>query len=155
MEKDKTINKNNREYKDTVFVDLFTSWDSPISLYNAISLRALPLDTKVQSLRALPLDTKVQPLQIANALYTSLRCDLSFKLENELIVIIEHQSTINQNMPTRFLLYVAMLYLNILDEEIRYARLLKHIPTPRFLFCIMEMKNYLKLVNCDFLMLLC
>jgi hypothetical protein len=120
MEKDKTINKNNREYKDTVFVDLFTSWDSPISLYNAISLRALPLDTKVQ------------PLQIANALYTSLRCDLSFKLENELIVIIEHQSTINQNMPTRLLLYVAMLYLNILDEEIRYARLLKHIPTPRF-----------------------
>ena len=109
-----------REYKDTVFIDLFTSWDSPISLYNALSSTNIPKDTKIQL------------LQISNALYTSLRCDLAFTVENELIVIIEHQSTINMNMPIRLLFYVAMLYLNILDENIRYARKLKQIPTPRF-----------------------
>ena len=115
-----SINKNNREYKDTVFVDLFSSWESPISLYNAISSANVPENAKVQL------------LQISNALYTSLKCDLAFTVENELIVIIEHQSTINMNMPTRLLLYIAMLYLNILDENIRYARKLKRIPTPRF-----------------------
>ena len=119
MEEDRNTTKN-REYKNTVFIDLFTSWASPVELYNAIS-----------SSNVLE-DTKVKPLQISNALYTSLKCDLAFVLENELIVIIEHQSTINQNMPTRLLLYIALLYLNILDEEIRYARTLKPIPTPRF-----------------------
>ena len=118
MEKD--INKVNREYKDSVFVDLFTSWESPISLYNALSSNKIPEYAKIRM------------LQISNALYTSLRCDVSFTVENELIVIIEHQSTINENMPTRLLLYVSMLYLNVLDEETRYARRLKPIPTPRF-----------------------
>ena len=110
----------NREYKNTVFIDLFTSWTSPISLYNAIS------SSNVAD------DAEIKQLQISNALYTSLRCDLAFTIENELIVIIEHQSTINMNMPTRLLLYIAMLYLNILDEQTRYARTLRQIPTPRF-----------------------
>ena len=109
-----------REYKDTVFIDLFTSWTKPVSLYNALSSSNVPENAKIKQ------------LQISNALYTSLRCDLSFKLENELIVIIEHQSTINMNMPTRLLLYISMIYLNVLDEEARYARALKKIPTPRF-----------------------
>lgn len=110
----------NREYKNTVFIDLFTSWTSPISLYNAIS------SSNVAD------DAEIKQLQISNALYTSLKCDLAFTIENELIVIIEHQSTINMNMPTRLLLYIAMLYLNILDEQTRYARTLRQIPTPRF-----------------------
>jgi len=110
----------NREYKNTVFIDLFTSWTSPISLYNAVS------SSNVAD------DAEIKQLQISNALYTSLKCDLAFTIENELIVIIEHQSTINMNMPTRLLLYIAMLYLNILDEQTRYARTLRQIPTPRF-----------------------
>ena len=109
-----------REYKDTVFIDLFTSWTKPVSLYNALSSSNVPENAKIKQ------------LQISNALYTSLRCDLAFILENELIVIIEHQSTINMNMPTRLLLYISMIYLNVLDEEARYARALKKIPTPRF-----------------------
>ena len=109
-----------REYKDTVFIDLFTSWTKPVSLYNALSSSNVPENAKIKQ------------LQISNALYTSLRCDLAFIVENELIVIIEHQSTINMNMPTRLLLYISMIYLNVLDEEARYARALKKIPTPRF-----------------------
>ena len=109
-----------RNYKDTVFIDLFSSWESPISLYNAIFSSNLPKDTRVEF------------LQVANALYTSMKCDLAFMVGDELIVIIEHQSTINRNMPLRILLYIAKLYENILDENLRYARRLMNIPTPRF-----------------------
>lgn len=37
-----------------------------------------------------------------------------------------------------------MLYLNILNEEARYARILKPIPTPRFFVLLMVMKSCLK-----------
>ena len=65
-------------------------------------------------------------------MYTAFRCDLSFIVGDDLVVIVEHQSTINLNMPIRLLLYIAKLYENILDENSRYNRGLKKIPTPRF-----------------------
>jgi len=113
--------KVKRNYKDTVFRDLFTSWESPVFLYNAIFSCNVPENTKIEHLR------------ISNALYTSMRCDLSFTIGDELVVIVEHQSTINRNMPVRFLLYIGKLYEIILDASLRYARGLKHIPTPRFM----------------------
>ena len=118
--KEKKKGKVKRNYKDTVFIDLFTSWETPISLYNALFCSDVPKDERVRY------------LQVSNALYTSLRCDLAFTIKDELIVIIEHQSTINENMPLRILLYIAKLYENILEEEARYRRTLKPIPTPRF-----------------------
>lgn len=112
--------KVNRTYKDSVFRDLFTSYESPISLYNAVFSSNVPLDAKVEH------------LQISNAMYTAFRCDVSFVVGDELVVIVEHQSTINPNMPIRLLLYIAKLYENILDENMKYNRSLKKIPTPRF-----------------------
>jgi len=117
--KDKDV-KVSRTYKDSVFRDLFTSWESPISLYNALFSSNVPLDAKVEH------------LQISNAMYQAFRCDLSFIVGDDLVVIVEHQSTINLNMPIRLLLYIAKLYENILDEHLRYNRSLKKIPTPRF-----------------------
>jgi len=35
--------------------------------------------------------------------------DVSFTVGDRLIVLIEHQSTINENMPLRLLMYVAMV----------------------------------------------
>ena len=43
--------KGNRNYKDSVFRDLFTSWGSPISLYNAIFPSNLSLNEKVEYLQ--------------------------------------------------------------------------------------------------------
>lgn len=45
---------------------------------------------------------------------------------------MEHQSTINENMPLRFLEYIARIYLEILDVRERYAKFLVEIPTPEF-----------------------
>ena len=49
-----------------------------------------------------------------------------------LIILAEHQSTINPNMPIRWLEYVIRLYERILDTQERYARSLIKIPTPEF-----------------------
>ncbi len=116
--------KLNREYKDTVFVDLFskdkTSKENFILLYNALH------DTN------LPLDTKLENIQLEQVLYTGLRNDISFLVDNKLIVLAEHQSTINENMPLRFLEYVARLYEKIQDPKSRYLRKMVKIPTPEF-----------------------
>ena len=114
-------NNPNRQYKDSVFVDLFTYYkDYMVSLYNALSGERLASDTKVENIK------------LENTLYTNIRNDVSFLIDNIILVLIEHQSTINKNMPLRLLLYVAEIYKNILDEKIKYSREQEYIPTPMF-----------------------
>ena len=113
--------KPNRKYKDSVFVDLFTYYkDSIVLLYNVLQGTNLSADTKVEN------------INLENTLYTSIRNDVSFLIDNTILVLIEHQSTINKNMPLRLLLYIAEIYKRILDEEIRYSREQEFIPTPVF-----------------------
>ena len=45
---------------------------------------------------------------------------------------MEHQSTINENMPLRFLEYIGRIFELILEVRDRYARLLIKIPMPEF-----------------------
>ena len=65
-------------------------------------------------------------------LYMSFANDVSYLIDNKLIVLAEHQSTINPNMPIRCLEYVVRLYERLLDAQERYARRLVKIPTPEF-----------------------
>ena len=60
--------------------------------------------------------------------------DLAYLAEDELIVLIEHQSTINPNMPFRLFLYVASIYSELYSERYRefYKRTQVNIPPPRF-----------------------
>ena len=53
-------------------------------------------------------------------------------INGKLIVLVEHQSTINENMPLRFLDYVVRLYEKIVPQKSRYKMNLVHIPTPEF-----------------------
>ena len=117
----KSRTKPNRKYKDSVFVDLFIYYkDSIVLLYNALQGANIKEGTKVEN------------IALENSLYTTIRNDVSFLIENTIIVLIEHQSTINKNMPLRLLLYVAEIYKNILDEKIRYSREQEFIPLPVF-----------------------
>ena len=119
--KKRKLHKQNRQYKDSVFVDLFRYYkDYIVSLYNALSGEELAESTHVEN------------LNLENTLYTNIRNDVSFLIENIILVLIEHQSTINKNMPLRLLLYVSEIYKNILDEKIRYSREQQYIPTPIF-----------------------
>ena len=58
--------------------------------------------------------------------------DVSYLVDNKIIVLAEHQSTVNPNMPIRFLEYVTRLYEGMQKPRDRYSRMLKKIPLPEF-----------------------
>lgn len=116
---DKQNTNPNREYRDSVFVNLLTS-----DKRNLLSL-CKALDKSITT-------DEIELIKLENTLYQGIRNDVSCKIGNSLIFLVEHQSTINENMPLRFLEYIARIYLEILDVRERYAKFLVEIPTPEF-----------------------
>ena len=118
------MTKHNRRYKDSVFVDLFGEDKNAkanfLSLYNALHGTSLDATTKLESLR------------LEQVMYMAFRNDVTCLVDDKIIVLVEHQSTVNANMPLRFLQYAARLYERIQNPHDRYLRRLKKIPTPEF-----------------------
>ena len=114
----------NRKYKDSVFVDLFSEDEKAkenfLSLYNALHSTNLQLSCPVENIR------------LDNVMYMNIINDVSCLVDNKIIVLAEHQSTINENMPIRFLQYIARLYEKLQTPTDRYLRKLSKIPTPEF-----------------------
>ena len=109
-----------RNYKDTVFRMLFDEKENLLSLYNAVNGTAY---TDVDKLEVTTLE---------NAVYMNYKNDLSFVFDFRLMVY-EHQSTVNPNMPLRDLFYVAkVLQARVKDENLYSAALVK-IPAPKFI----------------------
>lgn len=52
------------------------------------------------------MDTEVEFTTLENVLYVEGKNDLGFSIAGKYVVLTEHQSTINHNMPVRFLEYV-------------------------------------------------
>lgn len=65
-------------------------------------------------------------------LFVARKNDLAFTVKNRVLVISEHQSTVNENMPLRDLLYLGRTLEKILDRNTLYKRKLVNIPTPEF-----------------------
>ena len=65
-------------------------------------------------------------------MYMNIINDVSCLVDGKIIVLAEHQSTINENMPLRFLQYIARLYEKLQTPTDRYLRKLSKIPTPEF-----------------------
>ena len=120
-----TQEKANRNYKDSVFVDLFahdvTAKENFISLYNA--LHGTNLDAKT---------TDVQPVMLERVLYMKYYNDVAMLIDGKIVILIEHQSTINQNMPFRFLEYIARIYEKITTKDEKFGRKLVKLPVPEF-----------------------
>ncbi len=117
--------KRNRKYKDSVFTDLFGSdrdgKKNFLELYNALSGNNYDLEQ-------ISLERKV----IEQSLYKTFNNDVSWEIDGKLIVLIEHQSTINENMPLRCLEYVTRIYEGIVPIKQRYAEKVYKIPNPDF-----------------------
>lgn len=117
--------QSNRNVKDSVFADLFSNdldgKKNFLSLYNAIH----GTDLKYE-------DTKIQKQTIPQTMYKTLHNDVSMLIDNKLIIMIEHQSTINENMPLRLLEYVSRIYEGFVPSRKRYADNRIEIPTPEF-----------------------
>ena len=119
------MQKTNRNYKDSVFVDLFaydiTAKENFISLYNALHETNLDVRT-----------TDVQPVMLEQVLYMKYYNDIAMLIDGKIVILIEHQSTINQNMPFRFLEYIARIYEKITTKDEKFGRKLVKLPIPEF-----------------------
>ena len=115
----------NRNYKDSVFVDLFardiTAKENFVSLYNA--LHETNLDYKT---------TEVKPIMIEQVLYKKYYNDIAMLIDNRIVVLIEHQSTVNENMPFRILEYIARIYEKVVETKKKFGKKLIKIPLPEF-----------------------
>lgn len=108
-----------RRYKDTVFRMLFNKKENLLSLYNAVNRSSY---TEVDDLEITTLE---------NAVYTNYKNDVSFVFGFELM-LYEHQSTVNPNMPLRDLIYVTNILQGLTTEENLYGSELIRLPSPKF-----------------------
>jgi hypothetical protein len=111
----------NTRYKDSVFSFLFSNPDTLRELYGAIAGIELPLDAPVT----------INTLE--DVLYKSLLNDISFELGNKLVVLVEHQSTVNPNMAVRLLMYIARIYEKITSGRNMYGSKKLFVPRPEFI----------------------
>ena len=68
--------------------------------------------------------------------------DISFEIDGKLVVLIEHQSTINQNMALRLLMYIGRVYEKIIEGKNIYAEKPLKIPRPQFFVLYNGVKTY-------------
>ncbi|WP_461247104.1 Rpn family recombination-promoting nuclease/putative transposase [Treponema sp. R6D11] len=106
----------NRNHKNSVFSSLFSNPDVLRELYSAIEGIPIPPD--------IPIDINT----LTDILYKWQINDVSFLIDNRLVVLIEHQSTINENIPLRLLMYIARIYEKIVEKRKRYQAKLEKLP---------------------------
>lgn len=109
----------NRYYKDTVFRMLFRDKARLLSLYNSVSGKHYTN----------PEDLEIVTLE--NAIYLGMKNDLAFLVDFSLY-LYEHQSTVNPNMPLRFLQYVTDEYSRLTVSDNLYGEKLIKIPATHF-----------------------
>ena len=107
-------------HKSSVFSLLFSDPDVLRELYSAIEGVTLPDDIPVI------INT------LGDVLFMDKINDISFEIGGRLVVLIEHQSTINPNMALRLLLYIARIYEKIIDDRNIYSTKKLFIPQPEF-----------------------
>ena len=116
--------KENREIKNSVFVDLFyadeSAEENDISLFNALHDKPLPEGTVIRRFK------------VDSTVYMNFQNDISFDVDGKIFVFGEHQSTINENMPLRSLLYIGRAYEQLIAIRDRYKKKRVPLPTPEF-----------------------
>ena len=110
----------NRLYKARLFEMIFGENKAELlKLYNGIN------GTHYEDPGLLEINT------LHNAIYLSMRNDISFIIDMRLN-LYEHQSTLNPNLPLRYLLYVSDIYSAYTKDMNLYSSRAIQIPTPRF-----------------------
>jgi hypothetical protein len=104
----------NKKFKNNVFTSLFSDPDLLRELYCAIGGVSLPSDIPVQ----------INTLE--NVLYYDFNNDISFEIGGKLIVLLEHQSTLNPNIALRLLIYIT----RVLEKKIHSNTLYSKRPFP-------------------------
>ena len=115
----------NRKHKDSLFVDYFSKdrdWKQHfLSLYNALHGTNLQVD-----------NTRLERVNLEQVLYMDYYNDIAVIVNDQFILMIEHQSTINPNMPLRLLEYVTRIYGNKVDSKTKFSNQLIPLAKPEF-----------------------
>ena len=127
VKEDSVKYKANSKYKDSLFRFIFGREEykhNLLDLYNALN------NSDYKNIDELEINT------LDNVIYMRMKNDVSFVLDSQM-VLLEHQSRYNPNMPLRGLLYFAKLYETRLAttmnlKNIYYPKLIK-IPTPQYI----------------------
>ena len=90
----------------------------------------------------LPKDTPIKIVTLDDVLFTKRKNDVAFIVDGHFLIFIEHQSTLNENMPLRLLLYVVQEYEKLFGYKIikgkqvsnplLYKKELIPLPKPEF-----------------------
>ena len=110
----------NIKYKSSVFSFLFSNPNTLKQLYCALAGITLPDDVPVT------INT------LNNVLFMDRVNDISFEIGNKLVILIEHQSTINPNMALRLLSYITRVYEKIIQDKKIYSSKKIAVPRPKF-----------------------
>lgn len=111
-----------RNYKDTVFRMIFNDKKELLALYNAIN------ETNYDNINDLEVTT------LENAIYMTVKNDVSFVVDMMTLNIYEHQSTVNPHMPIRDLDYVTKTFAKFYENKDIYSSTQKiKLPNPRFI----------------------
>ena len=120
------FNTENRKHKDSLFVDYFSKdrdWKQHfLSLYNALHGTDLQVET-----------TRLERVNLEQVLYMDYYNDIAVMVDDQFIMMIEHQSTINPNMPLRLLEYVTRIYGNRIDSKSKFSNQLIPLAKPEFI----------------------
>lgn len=113
---------SNQQIRDTVFRDYFNNPTRLLSLGNAL------LGTDYKEPDQVVINT------LEGSFYSNIKNDVSFLLGGHWIVLVEHQTTINLNMPLRFLFYISELFKkHVANMQKRlYGAELISLPAPEF-----------------------
>ncbi|MBP3230935.1 MAG: transposase, partial [Anaerovibrio sp.] len=85
--------KARRTYKDSLFRDIFNDKKRLQGIYYALTGEKVAVkDIKITTLRG--------------TFFEDIKNDISFMVGNRHIVLMEHQSTLSENMPLRMLWYI-------------------------------------------------
>ena len=109
----------NRIYKDRLYKMIFNNKSELLKLYNAIN------GTHYNDPAMLTITT------LDNAIYMTMENDLSFIIDMRL-ALYEQQSTVNPNLPLRFLMYITDIYSAYTKDMNIYGSKKVQIPLPSF-----------------------
>lgn len=110
----------NREYKSSVFTSYFSIPEHAADLF-----RSLSDDPTIQ-----PQDISFVTLE--NAIYLNRKNDFAFTSQGKVLIIGEHQSTLNPNMPLRSAIYYGRTMERLIPAAAIYKTKRLSIPTPEF-----------------------
>ncbi|MDR0562678.1 MAG: hypothetical protein LBG73_08320 [Spirochaetaceae bacterium] len=112
----------NRQHKDGVFTAYFGNLDRLRQLYSAAT------GEPVSPSAVITVNT------LSDVLFMYWKNDISFMIDRLIILFVEHQSTLNRNIPLRMFLYGGRVYEKLLELRGLYRQ--KQIRLPRPLFFV-------------------